>query len=72
MHYDIYQDSTGQHRWRLKAKNGRIVADSGEGYAKRSGAVRAARRCWSLNQSYFFDIRGEGIVPQREFAKGTA
>jgi len=32
----------GDFRWRLKAANGRIIADSGEGYVKRSEAHRAA------------------------------
>ena len=32
MHYEIYKDGQGQYRWRLRAANGEIVADSGEGY----------------------------------------
>lgn len=28
-------------RWRLQARNGRIVADSGEAYTRRTGAERA-------------------------------
>ena len=32
MTYEYYKDSTGEWRWRLKATNGRIIADSGEGY----------------------------------------
>ena len=28
----IYPDAKGEYRWRLKAVNGRIVADSAEGY----------------------------------------
>jgi len=27
-----YKDTKGEWRWRLKASNGRIIADSGEGY----------------------------------------
>lgn len=30
--FSLYQDSEQQYRWRLKASNGRIIADSGEGY----------------------------------------
>ena len=30
--------------WRVKSRNGRIVATGGEGYVRRSGAMRAARR----------------------------
>lgn len=32
MTYIYYQDAKGEWRWRLKASNGRILADSGEGY----------------------------------------
>lgn len=40
----IYTDTAGEHRWRLVAANGRIVADSAEGYATASNARRAWRR----------------------------
>lgn len=33
---DIYTDVEGFWRWRLRHWNGRIVADSSEGYARRS------------------------------------
>lgn len=36
-----YQDKAGEHRWRLVARNGRIVGDSAEGYATRAGLYRA-------------------------------
>ena len=32
MTYIYYKDSKGERRWRLKASNGRTLADSGEGY----------------------------------------
>lgn len=38
----IYRDSAGQYRWRMQARNGRIIADSAEGYASRRNAIRAA------------------------------
>lgn len=40
----VYKDAAGQWRWRLKAKNGRNVADSGEGYKTRSGVLTACER----------------------------
>ena len=40
--YRIYQDAGGEWRWRLVAANGRIVADSGEGYTRPRDAERAA------------------------------
>jgi len=30
--------------WRLRATNGRVVADGAEGYSSRRNAIRAARR----------------------------
>ncbi|MDF9745707.1 amphi-Trp domain-containing protein [Natrinema salsiterrestre] len=41
--FEVYEDRGGQWRWRLVHWNGNIVADSGEGYASRSNAERAAR-----------------------------
>jgi uncharacterized protein len=30
--FELYKDKKGEYRWRLKASNGQIIADSGEGY----------------------------------------
>ncbi len=38
---EIYRDGRREWRWRLKASNGRIVADSGEGYRRRASVHRA-------------------------------
>ncbi|WP_144926083.1 HVO_2922 family protein [Halorubrum salsamenti] len=37
--FEIYEDAGGEWRWRLRHRNGNIVADSGQGYASRSNAV---------------------------------
>ena len=37
--FDVYVNSVGQHCWRLWARNGRIVADSGESYKRRRDCV---------------------------------
>lgn len=39
MAYYVYRDSQGYWRWRLKATNGRIIADSGEGYANKADCL---------------------------------
>ncbi len=35
--FEVYKDKSGQHRWRLKAENTKIIADSAEGYETRQG-----------------------------------
>jgi uncharacterized protein YegP (UPF0339 family) len=32
MHFEVYRDGKGEYRWRARAANGRVIADSGEGY----------------------------------------
>ena len=40
MTFKIYRDEKGEWRWHLIARNGRILADSGEGYKRRGKAIR--------------------------------
>ncbi|HZI24306.1 MAG TPA: DUF1508 domain-containing protein [Chryseolinea sp.] len=39
--FEIYKDKSKQFRWRLKASNGRIIAESGEAY-KRKRELKAS------------------------------
>jgi uncharacterized protein YegP (UPF0339 family) len=39
-----YRDTNGKWRWRRIASNGRIVADSGQGYTRKSDAFAAGTR----------------------------
>ncbi len=45
---EIYRDSRREWRWRMKASNGRILADSGEGYRRKASALQGARRVREL------------------------
>lgn len=38
---ETYQDRGGQHRWRMRAANGRIIAASSEGYRNREDMLAA-------------------------------
>lgn len=40
---EVYADIAGSYRWRMKARNGKIIADSAEGYASRRNALRATQ-----------------------------
>jgi uncharacterized protein YegP (UPF0339 family) len=42
--FQVFEDAAGEWRWRLRHRNGEIVADSGEGYASRRGARDAVQR----------------------------
>lgn len=39
---EVYPDQSGAYRWRIKARNGRITATSGESYASKRNAWRSA------------------------------
>lgn len=39
-----YKDKRGEWRWRMTARNGKIVADSGEGYRRRRNCLRMIER----------------------------
>lgn len=41
--FELYRDNRKEYRWRLKAANGRIMADSGEGYVNKSDCESAIR-----------------------------
>ena len=43
MNVEFYTDLNGEWRWTVRAGNGRIVADSGEGYANKADAVHGYR-----------------------------
>ena len=39
--FEIYKDKADQFRWRLRASNGKIIADSGEGYVAKADCQHA-------------------------------
>ncbi len=47
--FEVYKDKADEWRWRLIRQNGRIVADSGEGYTERNDAIEAVERVQSLS-----------------------
>jgi uncharacterized protein YegP (UPF0339 family) len=48
LRFEVYKDRADYWRWKLIASNGKIIADSGEGYATEYNAVRAAARTKEL------------------------
>ena len=39
--FELYKDEADEWRWRLKHRNGNIMADSGEGYTRKMDAKNA-------------------------------
>ena len=48
MPFEIYKDRKAEYRWRAVAHNGKIIADSAEGYRTHYNATRAAFRFQTL------------------------
>jgi len=40
-HVEVYRDKAGEHRWRYKAANGQVLAESGEGYQNVTDLMRS-------------------------------
>lgn len=53
MKFEKYKDASGQWRWRLRARNGKIIA-SGEAYRDERDCDRAIENC-----------KGSGAAPVR-------
>ena len=41
MGFEIYQDKSGEWRWRLRASNGQLVANGGEGFSSKASVIRS-------------------------------
>ena len=41
MRFELYRDAAGEWRWRLRVRNGAVIADSGEGYVRREDCEHA-------------------------------
>ena len=37
--FEVYKDKEGQYRWTFRGEDGHIIADSGEGYSVKVGAM---------------------------------
>ena len=37
--FEVYKDKAGEWRWRLRASNGKIIGDSGEGYKNKQDCL---------------------------------
>ena len=65
----VYQDRKSEWRWRLIAKNGRILADSGEGYNSKTVAKNRASLVWTTLEVVLGSDKIEVLPPKVKRAK---
>ena len=58
--FHLYRDKRGEFRWRLRARNGRIIADGSEGYAQKGSCEHgiALVRAWDGEVEIYQDKGG--------------
>lgn len=61
MKFEVYEDKSGQWRWRAVASNGKIIADGAEAYKRQRNCLRSLRRLrWDAAQTPIVVIPFEG------------
>ena len=53
--FQLYQDEKGEFRWRLRANNNKIIADSGEGYKKKNDCLEGIFLAKKLIEKVYFE-----------------
>jgi uncharacterized protein YegP (UPF0339 family) len=56
MRFVVYRDEKREWRWRLISANHCIIADSGEGYRRRAGALKGIKAVCSADDSTKIEI----------------
>ena len=65
---EVYPDKAGEWRWRRRAANGKISADSGEGYSARGSAIEAARA--ERGDTKLTEVRDDGTEAGVRYERG--
>jgi len=64
--FEVYTDDAGEWRWRLLARNGRIIADSAEGYSSRISALNGVDTVRSVARDARIDVERTGGEPTHD------
>ena len=71
MKFEVYNDSSGKPRWRLKAGNGQTIASSGESFSSHANAVAAAENFKSKSKSWNYEVYADAADKHRWRAKAA-
>jgi uncharacterized protein YegP (UPF0339 family) len=63
---ELYIDAKGEYRWRAVASNGRILADSAEGYRRKRAALKGAGKALGIRAEVGTDAP---IVPGVDYGR---
>jgi uncharacterized protein YegP (UPF0339 family) len=64
--FQIYQDRKGEYRWRLRARNGEIIADSNEGYGSKASCEHGIDLVKEQSASAEVEDQTEGQAAQAD------
>ena len=64
--FQIYKDRKGEYRWRLRARNGEIIADSNEGYSSKANCKHGIDRVRQQAASAEVEDQTEGQAAQAD------
>ena len=53
--FEIYRDRKKEFRWRLRAANGRVIADSAEGYRTKRACLQGVHRVGDGLMGWMYD-----------------
>ena len=54
--FEVFKDKKGEFRWRLKANNHKVIADSGEGYKQKASCKHGIDLVKQLAKKAEFDL----------------
>lgn len=60
--FEIYPDNQGEQRWRLRAPNGHIIADSGEGYKTLAAVMKSIENVIEYSQHAQIEKQSEVVT----------
>lgn len=69
VNFEFYADKAGEYRWRLRASNGKILGDSGEGYKTLQDCQHGAGA--KLISNYSVSVRADQVDKALEFLTET-
>ena len=55
--FELFRDAADEWRWRLRHRNGNVIADSGEGYDRKAGAINGLESVKSNAPSAVVDVQ---------------